>query len=62
MKPRIKVFDNGASVHMEKTVHSGFYVVKAWQSSGQLYDRTMCDSYRMACEYFRAFCKIVKGI
>jgi hypothetical protein len=40
---------------------NGWYVVKLYKRSGELLDKMRCDTYRGACEYFKAFNLIAKN-
>ena len=63
MKAKYKAFKNGAYAAMDDYVtHAGtWYECSARSPSGYLLDRMRCDDYRMALEYYRAFCKLAKA-
>jgi hypothetical protein len=56
---KTKVFDNGL-VTFEKLFPSGMYLVELSLDNGTR-DKMRCDSYKSACEYFKAFCAIAKN-
>ena len=56
---KIKNYPNGYAT-MEKFTPSGMYLVQV-RKGGELVDKIRCDSYRMACDYYRAFCRIAKA-
>lgn len=56
---KVKQFEQGHVV-MERLEASGMYLVEAYTSAGRI-ERNRCDDYRIAREYFRAFCAIVKA-
>ena len=45
---------------MERLFPSGMYLVQCYRGS-ELADKVRCDTYRVACEYYRAFQAIAKG-
>lgn len=55
---KVKEFKNGNSVIFEK--NHAFYVVKVYKGP-ELHDRILCDDYRMARDYVRAFSAIAKN-
>ena len=55
---KIKTFKSGGWTLLDRVEHSGMYVVKCYLSSGILYDKVICDTYRNAQEYLRCFNKI----
>jgi len=55
---KIKEFKNGNSILFEK--NHAFYVVKIYKGS-ELYDKILCDDYRMARDYVKAFSAIAKA-
>jgi hypothetical protein len=57
METKIKTYKNGHTV-FEKTAN-GFYLVKVYIGS-ELHDKILCDTYRAALEYLRAFNRIAK--
>lgn len=57
-----KLYKNGASVTFEKLHPSGMYLVQLRAPSGDLHDKIRVDEYRMACEYYRAFQRIARGL
>jgi hypothetical protein len=56
---QIKAFKNGYAT-FDKHILSGYYIVKCYKGD-TLHDKIMCDDYRMAREYWRAFCKLAKA-
>lgn len=58
MNAQAKLYPNGNSVTFER--NHAFYVVKVYLGT-ELHDKILCDTYRGAREYFRAFCAIAKG-
>ena len=58
---KIKEQKNGAWTTFERLFPSGMYLVKVHDTSGQLIDRIMCDTYSAARDYLRAFNKIAKN-
>lgn len=60
MITRCKVYQNGAAVIMEKLPVSGMYSLSARAPSGAMLDKIRCDDYRMAREYWRAFCQLAR--
>ena len=56
---KIKEYPNGYAT-MEKLMPSGMYLVQVRKGT-ELIDKIRCDSYRMACDYYRAFCAIAKA-
>ena len=59
MTPKIKCFRNGWTSSMDKS--GSLYVVLVRNASGDVHDKTLCDDYRMAIEYYRAFTAIAKA-
>lgn len=55
---KAKEFKNGNSVIFEK--NHAFYVVKVYKGT-EIYDKIMCDDYRMARDYVKAFSAIAKS-
>lgn len=53
MKPRIKLFKNGASAYFGRC--SIGYETFARNSRGDVIDKMRCDDYRMALDFYRAF-------
>lgn len=58
---KIQEFKNGAYVTFER-LPSGWYEVRVRAPSGALFDRVLCDTYRGAMEYRRAFVAIARGM
>lgn len=58
---KIKTFKNGAWTSLERTPFAGYYVVRAYNSSGSLLDRMVCDTYDMAREYLKAFSALARN-
>ena len=58
---KIQEFKNGAYVTFER-LPSGWYEVRGRAPSGALFDKVLCDTYRGAMEYRRAFAAIAKGM
>jgi len=58
MQAQAKIYPNGNSVIFER--NHAFYVVKVYLGT-ELHDKMLCDEYRAAREYFRAFCAIAKN-
>jgi hypothetical protein len=56
---KITTSKTGAYVTFEKC--AGWYAVRLVDSAGRLIDKIRCDSYRMACEYRRAFVAIARN-
>lgn len=56
---KIKTFKNGHA-SIERLFPSGMYLVQCYKGT-ELADKVRCDSYRVACEYYRAFQAIAKG-
>lgn len=54
--------DNGAYTSFGRVMPSGYYVAKLYAPSGELFDKIVCDDYRRACEYLRAFNKAAKNL
>lgn len=54
-KPRAHVADSGASVSMDKSTPSGMYTVIVRNPSGEVHDKTRCDDYTDALDYWKAF-------
>jgi len=59
MKARIKEFKNGAMAYLG-TCGIG-YETFARNPRGDKIDKMICDDYRMALEYFRAFQNLAKN-
>lgn len=57
-KPRAYVADSGASVSMDKATVSGMYTLIVRTPSGEVHDKTRCDDYREALDYWKAFKRI----
>lgn len=57
MKPKIYISKNGASVFMEKLATSGLYLLILRSASGTVIDKTRCDTWGAALEYWKAFKK-----
>ena len=55
---KIKEFKNGNSVIFSK--NHAFYVVKVYLGT-ELHDKILCDTYRGARDYVRAFSSIAKN-
>ena len=55
---KVKEFKNGNSVIFEK--NHAFYVVKVYIGT-EIHDKVMCDDYRMARDYVKAFTGIAKS-
>ena len=58
MQAQAKIYPNGNSATFEK--NHAFYVVKVYLGP-ELHDKILCDDYRMARDYFRAFCATAKN-
>lgn len=56
----VKIFKTGFSVFFDR-MPSGYYCVKLRDRSDELIDKIMCDDYRMAMEYKKAFSAIAKN-
>ena len=54
---KIRDYKNGYAT-MERTAMS-YYIVKCYTGT-ELHDKIMCDTYRAALDYFKAFSKIAK--
>jgi len=61
MKTKSKLFKNGALAYMEKLFPSGLYLVYVRNSAGEIIDKTRVDDYRMAMDYYKAFCLVAKN-
>lgn len=59
MKTKCKVYRNGWSTMLEQI--GCWYLVNVRDAAGNVYDKTRCDDYRMALDYFRAFNSIAKA-
>ncbi len=59
---KIAVFKNGAYVTFEKLAPSGLYLIQGRAPSGEIFDKTRCDDYRDALNYYRAFKAQAKGM
>lgn len=60
---KIKEYKNGAYVSQDlPSGPQGLTVVKVYTPAGYLHDKILCDSPRIAGEYFRAFCAIAKNL
>lgn len=57
---KIKEFKNGAYAAMHDPC-GAYIMVKAYNARGECIDKILCDSKRVAAEYFRAFCKLAKN-
>lgn len=57
-RTKIKDFKNGNSVIFSK--NHAFYVVKVYLGT-ELHDKILCDTYKGARDYVRAFCAIAKN-
>ena len=59
----MKIYEGkgGAYVTFEKTGARGLYVVKLHTGAGEVADKMLCDDYRLACEYRKAFLKIARS-
>ena len=55
----IKCFANGYT-SFERVAHNGYYIVKVYVND-QLHDKIMCDTYKNAREYLRAFNAIARN-
>ena len=55
---KIKAFKHG-HVTLERGDVSGLYSVRCY-CGDTLHDKVVCDTYRAAMEYFRAFCRIAR--
>lgn len=56
---KVKEFKNGNSVIFEK--NHAFYVVKVYKRT-ELHDKILCDDYRMARDYVKAFSTLAKNL
>jgi hypothetical protein len=56
---KIKLFKSGSYATMEKS--GAWYLLLVRNASGNIVDKTKCDDYRMALDYYRAFCAIAKA-
>lgn len=56
---KIYSYRNG-DVLVERVFPSGMYLVQLRNTDGNIRDKVMCDGYRMAMEYKRAFIAIAK--
>ena len=52
---------NGAWTVFERTMPSGYYIAKLYKPSGELADKVVCDTYKAATEYLRAFNQIARN-
>ena len=57
---KIKEFNNGYTVFSPE--NNGFYSVKLYSNLGHLEDKILCDTYKLALEYLRAFNSIAKNM
>ena len=57
---KIKEFNNAYTVFSPE--NNGFYSVKLYSNSGNLEDKILCDTYKGALEYLRAFNSIAKNM
>jgi hypothetical protein len=55
----IKFFANGYT-SFERVAHNGYYIVKVYVGE-ELHDKIMCDTYKSAKEYLRAFNAIARN-
>ena len=55
----IKCFANGYT-SFERVAHNGYYIVKV-EGGEELHDKIMCDTYKSAKEYLRAFNAIARN-
>jgi hypothetical protein len=55
----IKCFANGYT-SFERVPHNGYYIVKVYIGDN-LHDKIMCDTYKGAREYLRAFNAIARN-
>lgn len=51
---------NGNYTTFEPVAHNGYYIVKLYVNGG-LRDKVMCDTYKGAREYLKAFNSIAKN-
>ena len=56
---KVKTQKNGAWTIFDKC--GAYYNVKLYAPNGDLYDKIMCDDYRMALDYLRSFNAIAKN-
>lgn len=61
MKPKLTEYKSGALAVMEKLFPSGMYLVYCRNGAGELIDKTRCDDYRMALDYYAAFKRVAKA-
>lgn len=57
---KIKEYKSGAYVSLDHD--APLSIVKLYSPSGALLDKNRCECRRTANEYFKAFCKIAKGL
>ena len=57
---KIKEFENAYTVFSPE--NNGFYSVKLYSNLGHLEDKILCDTYKGALEYLRAFNAIAKNM
>ena len=57
---KIKEYKNGAYASLDDSGRA-YIMVKAYNARGECIDKILCDSRRVAGEYFRAFCKLAKN-
>ena len=56
---KYKLHKNAAFVTLERGNY-GYYTVLLRDPHGEVHDKTTCDTYRAALEYFSAFNRIAK--